>query len=146
MYARTETEREKSLVIGGTGLVGGFIVDHLVRGGARPLVLSRSHQPQGRPDVDWFCGDLETPDRLKFPAFSTLYCTAEAVLLANALPLLCNPSLRRVVAFSSTSVLTKQDLKSPPSGKRSESLPTPNEASRRCANATRSAGPSCVRR
>jgi nucleoside-diphosphate-sugar epimerase len=46
---------------------------------------------------------------LKFPAYATLYCTADAVLLANALPQLFNPSLRRIVAFSSTSVITKQD-------------------------------------
>ncbi len=109
MEANTEIERAKSLVIGGTGLVGGYIVEHLVRRGERPFVLSRSLQPKGRPDVDWFQGDLEKPDTLKFPAFATLYCTADAFLLANALPRLFNPSLKRVVVFSSTSVLTKQD-------------------------------------
>jgi nucleoside-diphosphate-sugar epimerase len=106
--AKTETEQANSLVLGGTGLVGSFIVEHLVRAGARPFVVSRSQQ-QARTDVDWFYGDLEKPDTLKFPAFATLYCTADAVLLANALPRLFNPSLRRLVAFSSTSVLTKQD-------------------------------------
>ena len=105
--AKTETVQAKSLVVGGTGLVGGYIVKHLLRGGARPLALSRALQ--GRPGVDWFCGDLEKPDTLTFPAFTTLYCTADAVLLADALPRLFNPSLRRVVAFSSTSVITKQD-------------------------------------
>jgi nucleoside-diphosphate-sugar epimerase len=105
--AKTETEPAKSLVIGGTGLVGGYIVEHLVRRGERPFALSRS--PQSGPGVDWLRGDLEKPDTLKFPAFATLYCTADAVLLANALPRLFSPSLRRIVAFSSTSVLTKQD-------------------------------------
>ena len=109
MNAKTETEQAKSLVIGGTGLVGGYIVEHLVRRGERPFALSRTPQPQGRPDVDWFQGDLEKPDTLNFPPFATLYCTADAVLLANALPQLFSPSLKRVVAFSSTSVLTKQD-------------------------------------
>ena len=107
MGAKTETEQAKSLVIGGTGVVGGYIVEHLLRVDQRPLVLSRSQRHT--PGVDWFCGDLEKPDTLNFPAFTTLYCTADAILLANALPRLFDPSLRRVVAFSSTSVITKQD-------------------------------------
>lgn len=107
MTACQEMKPTKSLVIGGTGLVGGYIVEHLVRRGERPSALSRS--PQSSSRIDWFRGDLERPDTLKFPAFATLYCTADAVLLANILPHLVNPSLRRVVVFSSTSVATKQD-------------------------------------
>ena len=105
--AKTETEQATSLVVGGTGLVGGYIVEHLLRRGEQTLALSRAQQ--GRPGVDWFRGDLEKPDTLRFPAFTTLYCTADAVLLANALPRLFNPSLRRIIAFSSTSVTTKLD-------------------------------------
>ena len=63
-----------------------------MRRGERPLALSRSQQD--RPGIDWFRGDLEKPDTLKFPPFATLYCTADAILLANALPRLFNPSLR----------------------------------------------------
>jgi nucleoside-diphosphate-sugar epimerase len=105
--AKIGTEQAKSLVIGGTGVVGGLIVEHLVRGGARPFVLSRS--PQSRPGVDWFRGDLEKPDTLIFPPFEVLYCTADAILLPPALPHLFNPSLKRAVVFSSTSVFTKLD-------------------------------------
>ncbi len=100
-------EQTKGLVIGATGLVGGYIVEHLVRGGEHPSALSRSEQD--RPGIDWFRGDLEKPDTLKLPPFATLYCTADAILLADALPRLFNPSLRRLVVFSSTSVITKQD-------------------------------------
>jgi nucleoside-diphosphate-sugar epimerase len=100
-------QQARSLVIGGTGLVGGYIVEHLVRRGERPFVLSRSQQ--NRPGIDWFRGDLEQPERLRFPPYTTLYCTADAILLGSALPRLLIPSLRRIVAFSSTSVLTKQD-------------------------------------
>ncbi|MGO8911442.1 MAG: NAD-dependent epimerase/dehydratase family protein [Bradyrhizobium sp.] len=107
MDAKTNTEQTKSLVIGGTGLVGGYIVKHLVRRGERPFTLSRS--PRHGPGVDWLMGDLEKQDTLKFPAITTLYCTADAVLLARVLPQLLSPSLKRVVVFSSTSVLTKQD-------------------------------------
>lgn len=97
----------RSLVIGGTGLVGGFIVEHLMRRGERPLALSRSRQ--NSPGIDWICGDLQEPDTLKLPPFATLYCTADAVLLPAALPRLFNPSLKRAVVFSSTSVITKID-------------------------------------
>ena len=93
--------------MGGTGLVGGYIVEHLVRGGERPLALvAVAADAAGRRLVlrrSGAAGDVE------FPAFATLYCTADAVLLANALPRLFNPSLKRVIVFSSTSVLTKLD-------------------------------------
>ena len=104
---RTETEDARSLVIGGTGLVGGYIVERLLREGQRPIVLTRSHR--STPGIDWAHGDLEKPDSLKFPAFTTLFCTADAILLANALPRLFHPALKRLIVFSSTSVITKQD-------------------------------------
>ena len=107
MDAKTEPEPMKSLVLGATGLVGGYIVDHLVRAGEQPLALSRS--PQSRPGIDWYRGDLEKPDTLRFPPFATLYCTADAILLPPALPHLFNPSLKRAIVFSSTSVITKLD-------------------------------------
>jgi nucleoside-diphosphate-sugar epimerase len=105
--AKTEIEQGKSLVLGATGLVGGYIAQHLVRAGEHPLALSRS--PPSKPGIDWFCGDLEQPDTLKFPPFATLYCTADAILLPAALPHLFNRSLKRAVVFSSTSVMTKLD-------------------------------------
>jgi len=105
--AGTQADANRSLVIGGTGLVGGYIVEHLVRRGQRPLALSRSRQ--GKSDADWIRGDLRRPIEFSPPPFATLYCTADASLLATALPRLLNPSLTRVVAFSSTSVITKQD-------------------------------------
>jgi nucleoside-diphosphate-sugar epimerase len=102
---KIETKQANSLVIGATGLVGGYIVDHLVRGGERPMALSRSLQ--GSAGVDWFQGDLKKPETWKFPPFATLYCTANAALVPAALPHLFNPALKRVVVFSSTSVVTK---------------------------------------
>ncbi|WP_029582562.1 NAD(P)-dependent oxidoreductase [Bradyrhizobium sp. URHD0069] len=107
MDAKTDSEQAKSLVIGATGLTGGYILEHLVRGGQRPLALSRSRQT--RTGVDWFQGDLEKPETFGLPPFATLYCTANAILLPAALPYLFNPSLKRVVVFSSTSVITKID-------------------------------------
>jgi nucleoside-diphosphate-sugar epimerase len=105
--ARAEIQDAKSLVVGGTGVVGGYIVEHLTLAGERPLALSRSLRSS--PNVAWFQGDLKKPETLNFPPFAILYCTADAVLLPDALPYLFNPSLRRIVVFSSTSVLTKLD-------------------------------------
>lgn len=121
----------KSLIIGGTGLVGGYIREHLVRRGERPTVMSRA--PRNTPDVDWLVGDLEKPETLNLPAFTTIYCTADATLLANALPRLFNPSLRRLVVFSSTSVLTKQDTE----------IGAERETIRRLADAERKIAAAC---
>jgi nucleoside-diphosphate-sugar epimerase len=105
--ANVPTEHARSLVIGAPGLVGGFIVEHLARAGERPLALSRL--PRSIAGADWFQGDLEKPETLNFPPFSTLFCTADANLLPTALPYLFTPSLKRIVIFSSTSVVTKLD-------------------------------------
>jgi nucleoside-diphosphate-sugar epimerase len=94
-------------VIGATGLVGGYVLAHLIRRGERPYALSRNRQE--RTDADWLVGDLTQPGTLTFSAFTMLYCTADAVLLAQVLEKLFNPALKRVVVFSSTSVLTKLD-------------------------------------
>ncbi len=107
MRVTAEPHRAKSLVIGATGLVGGYIVEHLRRAGEQPLALSRS--PRNDPDAIWFQGDLARPAALDFPAFSTLYCTASADLLANALPHLGGSALNRVIVFSSTSIVTKMN-------------------------------------
>ena len=104
---QAETQPASSLVIGGSGLVGGYIVGHLVKRGKRPLALSRT--PRSDDLVGWHCGDLHTAGLLELPPFSTLYCTADAALLAEALPYLIHPAMKRLVAFSSTSVITKQD-------------------------------------
>jgi nucleoside-diphosphate-sugar epimerase len=107
VHVTTKTEPAKSLILGATGLVGGYIIEHLLRAGEHPFALSRS--PQSKPGIDWFCGDLAKPETLKFPPFATLYCTADATLLPAALPYLLNSSLKRLIVFSSTSVLTKLD-------------------------------------
>ena len=107
MDAQSASQRGRSLVIGGTGLVGSYILDQLSRRGERPLALSRS--PQTNSEADWFTGDMQRPETLTLPDFATLYCTADAVLLAPVLRRLFNPSLKRVVVFSSTSVIAKLD-------------------------------------
>jgi nucleoside-diphosphate-sugar epimerase len=101
-------KRTECLVIGGSGLVGGYLVDHLARRHGRVFAISRSPRST-TAGVEWIHADLTRPDTLKLPDFTTLYCTCDAVLLAKALPLILSSSVNRVVALSSTSVLTKQD-------------------------------------
>ncbi|MGM4997199.1 SDR family oxidoreductase [Tardiphaga sp. 538_B7_N1_4] len=92
-------------MIGASGIVGGYIVEQLVRSGQRPQALSRqSRQSAG---VDWLQGDLADPAALQVSAVKTLYCSVEIGLLANALPQIATPSLKRVVVFTSTSIVTK---------------------------------------
>ena len=63
-------ESDQSLVIGGTGLVGGYIVSQLQGRGKRPLVLSRAERTA--PGIDWVRGDLRDPASLRLPEFATL--------------------------------------------------------------------------
>jgi nucleoside-diphosphate-sugar epimerase len=97
-----------SLVIGATGIVGGYIVDRLLQAGERPIALSRSTRSSAT-DVEWLRGDLTAPAAIKLPPVTTLYCTAHAGLLADALPYFFSPLLTRVVAFTSTSIVTKMN-------------------------------------
>ena len=96
----------QSLVLGASGIVGGYIVQHLLLSGERPFALSRS-PPENPRDAHWVSGDLRDPAKLKFPKIETIYCTVDVGLVAEALPHLLTPSLRRVVAFTSTSIVTK---------------------------------------
>lgn len=101
----------QSMVVGATGIVGGYIVAQLVEAGHTPLALSRS--PRHSPGVLWIQGDLNTPQDLKTVEVDIVYCTAEIDLLADALPYLLTPSLKRVVAFTSTSIVTKIESEIP---------------------------------
>lgn len=97
----------QDIVVGGTGIVGAYIVEQLVKSGRRPIALSRS--PRSDPSVEWIQGDLASADALRLPPVETLFCTAEIGLLADALPYIYQPSMKRVVAFTSTSIVTKLD-------------------------------------
>ena len=64
----------QSLVLGATGIVGGYIVEHLVRSGEMPLALSRAQRDGS--GVVWLKGDFAKPEALRLPPFEILYCTA----------------------------------------------------------------------
>jgi nucleoside-diphosphate-sugar epimerase len=96
----------QSIVLGGSGIVGGHIVSRLVMAGERPFAISRSPRADKRA-VRWIQGDLAHPETLQLPRITTVYCTAHSLLLAKALPSLFSDELRRVVLFTSTSIVTK---------------------------------------
>jgi uncharacterized protein YbjT (DUF2867 family) len=101
----SDRDHMQSIVFGASGIVGGYIVERLVAAGERPIALSRS--PRNDKPITWLQGDLGRPQDLVLPPFETIYCTVEIGLLADALPTICTPSLKRVVAFTSTSIVTK---------------------------------------
>src|SRR5215212_3539761 len=96
-----------SIVVGATGIVGGHIVDRLVLAGEKPVAVSRTRRAE--QNVHWLQADLARPSGLAWPAVSTLYCTADVGLLAGALTHIATPSLKRVLAFTSTSIITKMN-------------------------------------
>jgi nucleoside-diphosphate-sugar epimerase len=69
----------QSLVLGATGIVGGYIVEHLLLSGEKPFALSRS-PPKDPRGARWVSGDLAHPATLKFPRIETIYCTVEVGL------------------------------------------------------------------
>lgn len=108
MLDDSASKRTECIVIGGSGLVGGYLVDHLARRHGHVFAVSRSPR-SATASVGWIQADLRRPDTLKFPDVGTLYCTSDAILLGKALPFILSSTVNRVVALSSTSVLTKQD-------------------------------------
>jgi nucleoside-diphosphate-sugar epimerase len=97
----------KTIVIGATGVVGGLIARQLVEAGERPIGLSRRHMIGA--DIDWVRGDLTIPQDLKLPLCMTMFCTADARLLVQALPCIVRTKSKRLVFFTSTSIITKMD-------------------------------------
>ncbi|WP_298885779.1 epimerase [uncultured Bradyrhizobium sp.] len=96
----------QSMVFGATGIVGSLILQRLIESGERPYALSRRSRSTVE-GVTWVQGDLNEPENLSLPPFEIAYSTVHPLLLANALPHLDLRRTRRVVFFTSTSILTK---------------------------------------
>src|SRR5947208_13299819 len=96
----------QSLVVGATGIVGSLIVERLTQMGERPYALSR--RPQiSRDGIIWIEGDLNKPGSFPLPSCDVIYSTVHPALLSTALPYLDLRATKRVVFFTSTSILTK---------------------------------------
>jgi nucleoside-diphosphate-sugar epimerase len=93
--------REPVLVLGATGLVGRHLLPRLAETRAVAAALSRRPPPEEEDaGVRWIQGDLEAPAE-------TVLSLGPIWLLPAALPALKAHGLKRLVAFSSTSVSGK---------------------------------------
>lgn len=96
----------RTLVLGATGVVGSLIADALVASGEHPYALSRRQQGPTK-GITWLQGDLREPRSLKLPTPEIIYSTVHPILLSNALAQSELRQAKRVIFFSSTSILTK---------------------------------------
>ena len=93
------------LVLGGTSLIGRFLLEALRARDLPFLALSRSPPDAG---VAWLQTDLTDPDlAARLPPASTVLSLSPIWLLPGALPALASAGMTRLAAFSSTSRLTK---------------------------------------
>jgi len=94
-----------ALVTGATSQIGKFLLPRLIAAGFQVTAISR--YPQLVPkEVDW-----QQPDSSRFPLPEVLFHLAPLPLLPTWLTQL--PSLKRVIAFSSTSRFTKMSSPDP---------------------------------
>lgn len=96
----------RSLVLGATGVVGGIIARRLVETNQSTFALSR-HPQQQCLNMEWLLGDLAAPTSLHLPSVDVIYATVHPQLLARALVHI--PAPKRIVCFTSSSILTKLD-------------------------------------
>jgi len=98
----------RMLILGATSLIGRYLTPRLATMGGDVTALSRS--PRAAQDgVRWVLADLQAPDSLAAVGrVDTVYSLSPIWLLTpQALAALGALGMRRLVAFSSTSVLTK---------------------------------------
>jgi nucleoside-diphosphate-sugar epimerase len=98
--------REPVLVLGATSLIGRYLLPRLEDQRAVAIALSR-RAPARAEGVRWIQADLAEPDGLSFPFAETVLSLCPIWLLPKALAALKAAGMRRLVAFSSTSVATK---------------------------------------
>jgi uncharacterized protein YbjT (DUF2867 family) len=98
------------LVLGGTSLIGRFLLPRLAEGGALATALSRDPPAQAPAGIAWIKGDVGEADLAsRLPRAATVFSLSPIWLLPTALPALLANGMTRLVAFSSTSRFTKQD-------------------------------------
>jgi nucleoside-diphosphate-sugar epimerase len=96
------------LVLGATSLIGRFLVPRLESLGLEAYAISRKALPGAFGAVQWIQADLDDP-RLQaaLPQATTVFSLSPIWALPAVLPALRAKGMRRLVAFSSTSVFTK---------------------------------------
>jgi len=103
------------LVLGASSLVGDYLLPLLARAGYEVHALSREPQSKNpAPEIQWHIADVD-----KFQELGALPCCANVISLLPlwklpfAADILRARGMRRLLAFSSTSALTKADSADP---------------------------------
>jgi nucleoside-diphosphate-sugar epimerase len=98
---------EPVLVLGATSLIGRYLLPRLAAVRAVTVALSRRGQGEDPGGVRWIQGDLDAPQAIAFPYTETAFGLCPIWKLPPALPALKTAGVRRLLAFSSTSVSVK---------------------------------------
>jgi nucleoside-diphosphate-sugar epimerase len=99
----------KLLVLGATSLIGRFLMPRLTQAGMDVTAISRVRQPASL-GAHWLQGDLADPDVAhRLPKAVAVISLSPIWLLPQALGALAGTGAKRLIAFSSTSRLTKTD-------------------------------------
>jgi nucleoside-diphosphate-sugar epimerase len=108
--------RTQVLLLGATSLIGRFLTPRLADAGFKTVAISRapplSHQREAAEKasglLSWTQGDLTAPDELpQLEVADVIVSLSPIWLLPPALPSLFKTGARRLIAFPSTSRLTK---------------------------------------
>ncbi len=108
--------RAQVLLLGATSLIGRFLTPRLADAGVYAVAISRAPPSAHERDaaqkaagaLSWAPGDLTAPETLpKLPPADAIVSLSPIWLLPPALPKLLESGARRVIAFSSTSRVTK---------------------------------------
>lgn len=112
--ARTAADRADHTVIvcGASSQIGRFLLPRLSRAGLRVIALSRKGAPNWEEGfaehVYWLRADIHQPDDLHaLPPATRLIHLAPLVALTSALPVFADLGIRRVIAFSTSSRISK---------------------------------------
>ncbi len=101
--------RKRLLILGATSLIGHFLMPRLAQTDFDVTAISRRDQ-HGDAGLKWLKGDLGDPElRRRLPKVDAVISLSPIWLLPLALGALKETGARRLVAFSSTSRLTKTD-------------------------------------
>lgn len=101
-----------SLVIGGSGQIGRYLIPRLLQAGHHVIALSRQMRESHDPKLRWICGDLNSAVPV-MPSLDAIYSLGP--LDAFSTWFAVNDQIRcsRVIAFGSMSAISKRDSPDP---------------------------------
>lgn len=107
----SESDRERVVVVGATSVIGDYLIGLLIEAGYEVLAISRHVIPYRRcGHVTWLRSDLTDRSHDPFPGqASKLVHLAPIWILPQYIDQAAREGIRRIVAFSSTSIFTKAD-------------------------------------